>query len=414
MSLIALIAVYEDSPSGGGPRALTPLAGTTLLEHQARRARVAGADRVMLLIGQRPPAFDAALARLRADGIAVSLIEGIAAAAERIPPEDRLLLIADGCLADQALLDRMARAAVPSIATIADAPEHAPYERIDAAQRWAGLALIDGAGLIAAAGMIGEWDPVSTLLRRAVQEGAARIDGGGVPPLLGSDAAALAGAERRLIGGTRPIARGWATRWIDAPLAERLLPLLMRRRIDPLPLAGGGAGLAVAAGGAAIAGWLWPGLILLLLSGIVATTAARLALIQARIVRRAAALHGARLAGAALAAGGLANLLARASGQWGWWLIAAGLIGAMGALHGERRIATAVEAAPEPVWLASAGGLPWALVPFALAGWWGAGLAAAFAYALLSLIVTGRATLAAVGSRRDRRALDDAPPEPLS
>lgn len=412
MSLIALIAVYEDSPSGGGPRALIPLAGTTLLEHQARRARVAGADRVMLLIGQRPPAFDAALARLRADGIAVSLIEGIVAAAERVPPEDRLLLIADGCLADQGLLDRMARAPVPSIATIADAPDRAPYERIDAAQRWAGLALIDGARLIATAGMIGEWDPVSTLLRRTVQEGAARIDGGDVPPLLGNDAAALAGAERRLIGGTRPIAQGWAARWIDAPLAELLLPVLMRRRIDPLPLAGGGAGLAVAAGIAAAIGWLGPALILLLLSGIMATTAARLALVQARIVRHATALHIARLAGAALAVGGLARLLSAQSGQWGWWLMAGLLIGALAALHGERRIATAVSAAPEPVWLASAEGLPWALVPFALAGWWGAGLAAAVGYGLLSLIVRWRAIVAAAGSRRDRCASEEAP-QPL-
>jgi len=50
----ALIGAYEPGPGPGGLRALLPLAGMSVVEHQARRAIEAGAGRVLLLIDEAP------------------------------------------------------------------------------------------------------------------------------------------------------------------------------------------------------------------------------------------------------------------------------------------------------------------------------------------------------------------------
>ena len=82
-----------------------------------------------------------------------------------------------------------------------DDEQHQAYERIDAGSRWAGVAMADARLLGSTAAMLGDWDLQSTLLRRAIQEGAPRIpaaDGGG-EPLLVENAEQLADFQRVLI-----------------------------------------------------------------------------------------------------------------------------------------------------------------------------------------------------------------------
>ena len=119
---------------------------------------------------------------------------------------------------------------------------------------------------------------------------------------------------------------------------------------------------------------------MLMLSGLAAAGAARLARIRQRSRWYERIFGIARLAGAGLATMGLSRLLAETSGQWGWWLSGALLIAAMLGLWVERRHSQT----KPPLWLASADTMIWAMLPFAIYGRWDWGFAAVTAYAFLS------------------------------
>jgi hypothetical protein len=375
--LTALIGAYEPGPMG--LRALMPLAGATLVEQQARRAAAAGATHILLLVEEVPPELAAAVQRLRQDGLAVGMAEGIDIAADALA-EQTVLLVADACLADAGTMRALAGFPVPAVATLPDLPEYSRHERIDASVRWAGMALIDGRRVGETATMLGSWDPVSTLLRRAVQEGAMRLPVDETPPMLLVDPASLASAEAAIVAAARRPAGDWISRTLFAPAEELALPLLLARRIDALWLAVVAALFALVGGGLAWTEWRWPALAALLLAGPIAAGASRLARVQARPIWLGRLFDGARLLGAAAAGLGLAVGLKAASGQWGWWLTGAVLLGGMTALSAVCRVSRRAC----PLWLATKETLAWTMLPFAIFGRWDWGLAALTAYACLS------------------------------
>lgn len=378
----ALIGAYEPGPGPGGLRALLPLAGMSVVEHQARRATEAGAARVLLLIDEAPPELADAISRLRQDGIQTGMARGIDQAADAIPDDEAVLLIAEACLPDVGLLRAVVAAHLPALAVLADTDEHGQFERIDAEQRWAGVALLDGYRVSETAAMIGAWDPVSTLMRRAVQEGAERVDTGR-RPIMTTDAVALASAEQAVLAGARKPAEDLIGRVLFAPTEELALPLLLARKADANMVAAIAALLAVVGGALSFAGWRWLPLISLMLSGPAAAGAARLARIRRRSRLQERLFGFLRLCGAGLGAAGLSRQLATATGQWGWWLIGGLLVAAMLGLSAERR-----SSAKSPIWLASVDTLVWAMLPFALSGHWDWGLAATGAYAVGSFAWT--------------------------
>jgi hypothetical protein len=379
----ALIGAYEPGPGPGGLRALLPLAGMSVVEHQARRAIEAGAARVLLLIDEAPPELSEAVARLRHDGIQTGMAQGIDQAADAIPQDETVLLIAEACLPEVGLLRAMTAAHVPVLAVLPDTADHSQFERIDADQRWAGVSLLDGRRIAETAAMIGAWDPVSTLMRRAVQEGAGRIDAARAP-ILTTDAAALASAERAILAGARKPAEDLIGRVLFAPTEELALPLLLARKIEAHMVAGIAALLALVGGGLSLAGWRWVALVCLLLSGPAAAGAARLGRIRQRSRLQERIFGIARLCGAGLGVAGLARLLVTTTGQWGWWLVGGLLAASVLGVSAERRHG---EAAP-PIWLASVDTLIWAMLPFALLRHWDWGLIAATAYAAGSFVWT--------------------------
>jgi hypothetical protein len=372
----ALIGAYEPGPGPGGLRALQPLAGMSVVEHQARRAIEAGAGRVLFLIDEAPPELSEAIARLRNDGIQAGLARGIDQAADALPQDGTVLLIAESCLPDIALLRAVVAASVPALGALPDTPQYGQFERIDAEQRWAGVALLDGHRIAETAAMIGAWDPVSTLLRRAVQEGAVRIEAAS-PPILATDPAALAAAEYSILAAARRPAGDLIGRVLFSPTEELALPLLLARKADANVVAGIAAGLALAGGALATVGWPWAALLALLLSGPAAAGAARLGRIRQRAPTQQRIFGVVRICGAAVGAVGLARMLAAATGQWGWWLTGAVAIAAMLALWAERRSSVVTP----PLWLASVDTLVWAMLPFAAFGRWDWGLAATACYA---------------------------------
>jgi hypothetical protein len=381
-----LIGAYDPAAAPGGLRGLLPLAGTPLIEHQARRAVAAGAGRVLLLVDETPPELAAVVERLRADGIGTALCEGIDRIADALLPEDRVLLLADACLPDETQIRAALAQSSRAVTVLPDLPELAAFERIDAEARWGGLALVDGAHVAETAAMLGSWDPISTLLRRAVQQNAIRIPAG-TAPILASDVSALAAAEQQMMAATRTRPDDWIGRAVFAPIEELALPLLLSRRIGTRAVSLIGSALALGGGALAWTGWRWAALILLLASGPVAAIAMRLARIRDQHDRSLAALTRLRPVAAAAGALGLTWLLYQASGQWGWWLVTAAMIAAiLGRLPGSR------------AWLASSDTLIWSMLPGAIVGRWDIGLAVVAAYACASFVVVQWAALRGRGA----------------
>jgi hypothetical protein len=391
LALAALISAYRQSDDSDGLRATLPLVGGTLVEHQARQAARAGATHIVILVERLPAALTAAIDALRADGLAVDIARSVGDAADRIHPDERLLVMADGCVVGQSAIDRIAATDTPALLTLADEPGRDSFERIDGGSRWAGLALIDGARLRSTAAMLGDWDVESTLLRRAVQENARRIsvfeaETGGASaglPIIAKTVQALTDLERQLLIGSRRLGANWPARYIFAPLEEPIAGLLLRGVAEPQWIAALGAGLAALAAPLAAIGWFWAALLALLLSGPVTAVAVRLAAVRLALIRRQRLFETVRTIGAVIALLLFVEPLAAQQG-WGWWIIAGLQLALMAALSVERRIAARLTGMAEPLWLASLDGMIWGFVPFALFGYWQAGLAALTGYAILS------------------------------
>lgn len=386
-SLTALIGAYEPGPGEGGLRALVPLAGAPLIEHQVRRAIAAGAGQALLIVENVPPELADVVGRLRRDGVRVGTVEDIGAAADALQADVAVLLIADACLPEIELCAEVAEAPVPALAVLPDAPAHAHNERIDASSRWAGVALIDGHRVQETAAMVGSWDPVSTLLRRAVQEGATKVPVQSMPPVLMLDAARRESAEQEIVEAARRPGRDWPEHLLFGALEERALPLLLERRIDAAALAAAALLLGSAGAVAAPLGWLRFALALLLLAGPVRAVAGRLARVRDRPMPLAHLLDPLLAGAATVAVLGLGWRLWGAGGQWGWMLLAALVPGGLCLMAAAKRIA---RRETSPLWLASIDALIWTLVPFALAGRWGAGLAALACYAWASAAIVLR------------------------
>ena len=350
MALTALIAAYQESDEPGGPlRAILPLAGRTLIERQARLAALAGATRILVLV-------------------------------ERVPPE---LLVADGFIGDESHVRRIAAAPPLALLTVPDARVDDRFERIDAGSRWAGLAMIDGALLRETAAMLRDWDPQSTLLRRAVQGGA------DMHPVLGEAADAqltiaervadLARVHRQIVDRAAAGRGDWISYYLLGPVERAATHALMPTGVTPRMI-GLGAMLLTGLGFLAFV-WhfLWLGLALMLLATPLDGIAERLA----RLRLEESIGHSwwshllPALAGAALLALGLS--LARAHG-WGAILLSVAMILFLLAQRFEvegRRI-------DGLLFLAERKGMTWLMLPFAVAGVWLSGLVALFGFAVAS------------------------------
>lgn len=388
----AIVAAFDPD------QAVEPIAGASVLERQLRTLLAAGVTYTLLLVDRVTPAMATIVGAARGGRMRIEPVRTLGEAVAPLAGRARVLLLADGCLPDPRLVGQMIVAPIPSLATIPDGEGLDLYERIDASTRWAGLAMLDLVRIADTAAMLGDWDPVSTVLRRAVQEGAQRVPAA-APPLLASDRAAMADAERRLLLDARRGRRGWARRRIEGPVSDRLVPLLLERGIARGPVGTVAAGLSLAGGAMALFGWHWPALASLLLSGPAMACANQLYTLHGdRSAARALQRH-ARLAGIGMALAGLAIGLTRQDGQWGWLVVAAATAALLGALDATNRLAQRLGVAPDLPWLATPGAMPWAIAPFALLGWWGAGAGALLLYALVSLAAAAHGLGGAIDQR---------------
>lgn len=380
MAVGALIGAYQEDDSGG-LRALLPLAGRTLIEYQARCVAAAGAAPIIVLVERIPPALHEAFERLRADGLPVVAVSDGNEAATRFEPGSRILLVGDGVAAPADLLGQLAEEVEPAIAIVPDDEAHAAFERIDASSRWAGAAIVDGRTLGATAAMLGDWDLQSTLLRRAIQDGALRVPVTAVgEPLLAEGVEQLAGFERGLIASSRGARRDWASRYVLPIVEEFATERLMDSAVKPQWLIWGALALTVGAAFAFTRGWLWPALGLLAVSTPLDLVARRLATLRLRPLSSRAISPRLLWPAAGLALLALGWRLAWHGSGWGAFATAVA-----GAAFAEAaRIERGHAEIPGRIWLFSRRNAIFAAIPFALAGAWATCLAALATYAAVS------------------------------
>lgn len=383
MALGALISAYQEDETGS-LRALMPLAGRTLLEYQARCASATGAAPIVVLVERIPAALNAAFERLRAEGISVVPVSDGSEAAARFEPGMPVLQMADGMAPSMALVERVAGADQRAVATVPDDESHSEFERIDNEHRWAGLALVDGGTLSSTAAMLGDWDLQSTLLRRTLQAGALHVPAGdGGTPFLAHAEADPQGFDRHLLVASRKARRDWPSRYLLPIVEEFATEQLMRSPVRPEWLIQGSLGLILLAAFLFTRGLAWPALALLLLASPLDIIGERLATL--RMQPLPASMLSRRLlwpaAGLALLA--LSWFESRHGGGWG--AMVAGL--SAGAFAEAMRTERQGRDIPGEHWLFGIRPAVFAAIPFAIAGWWSAALAALSLYGAVSFFV---------------------------
>lgn len=282
--MAGLILGSDDSVGiGGDLPALLRVAGQSLIEYQVRVARAAGAAHIVVLVDQLPAPLVAAFDRLRADGIDIDIARDARDAADRIHPDEMLLIMASGAVGSQSLITELVAINQSVLLTVAGTPEFDHCERIDAHARWAGLGLCEGKLLRATAAMLGDWTLGPTLLRTAVQNGAqlrslGPSEQGGV---LTSEKAALA-FSNGLARTQEASDTSWLMRYGVQPIAHFVTPLLIARHLPLdlimiLPIVLLGSALLLV-----LTGWFSFGFLVYLMASFPAAIAATMASIGSR------------------------------------------------------------------------------------------------------------------------------------
>ena len=383
MAIGALIGAYQED-DGGRLRALLPLSGRTLLEYQVRCAAAAGAAPIVIVVERIPQALQDAFERLRLDGVGVFAASDVNEALSRFEAGSMILLIGDGIAPPAELVAYIAQEPEPAVATVHDDQAHDRFERIDGESRWAGVALVDARLLGSTAAMLGDWDLQSTLLRRAIQEGARRFpasDAGG-EPLLAESPEDLDDFQRRLLVGSRGARPDWVSRYLLPPIEEFATQHLMETAVRPPWLTWGALALTLAGAFCFSRGWLGAGLVLLIASTPLDLIANRLAVLRLR------PLATRMLTRIALwPAAGIALL---ALGWWemrhvsGWGAVVSAL--AAGAFAEAARIERR-QMPDEELWLLSRRSAIALAIPFALLGAWTSYLIVLLGYAMISFFI---------------------------
>jgi hypothetical protein len=383
----ALIGAYQEDDNGA-LRALLPLAGRTLLEYQARCAAAAGAAPIVVVVERVPQALQDAFERLRLDGIGVFPVSDVNEAVSRFEAGSSILLIGDGIAPPVTLVDELAEEANSAVATVPDNEDHESFERIDGATRWAGVAVVDAHLLGSTAAMLGDWDLQSTLLRRAIQEGARRVAASevGGEPLLAENAEGLSDFQQHLLHASRGPRNDWVSRYLLPPIEDLATEQLMETPLRPAWLMWAALGLTLAGAICFTRGWLGAGLILLLLSTPLDLVAARLATLRLRpLPQRMWSRLG------LWPAGGLALL---SVGLWemrhgtGWGALVSAAVGC--AFAEAMRIEKSAMPPGGDLWLLSRRNAIFLAIPFALAGAWTAYLLAMILYSGTSFFIVQR------------------------
>lgn len=237
-----------------------------------------------------PASARARLARLAG----LTIVDKPSDAAALLPDGRRVLCFSAGVMLDDRILPALLAGGTHCRLAVWRNPGATGAERVDAEHLWAGLVVVPPPLARDVLQSLGDWDLSSTLLRAAVEHGAQRLVLDDLDtyaparrrhaPLLWarpSDAAEAQVATKSVIAAAQKGCLDWPARWIHPPVEDLLTRLLLPTPISPnmvtlfTALVGFGALAAFAAG------WLWTGLLLVLVVGPLDGTDGKLA--RARI-----------------------------------------------------------------------------------------------------------------------------------
>lgn len=280
LPLTALLFAHHELTETRQPAGLLPLAGWTVVERQARLAARAGARHFIICADRASAELNAALARLRKDGLSVDVARNVAEAGDLIQADDQILMFAEGLVCDERIARQMvANAQAPSLLIRNDDGDER-YERIDATTRWAGLAILPGGMVREVSRRFGDWDLQSTLLRTAVQAHAEQRQWNDIPlyisdrrrdvPLVLEMPQSRAEATRSgeaLLAQAQKGCLDWPARFLHPPVENLMVRLLLPTPITPNMVTLFTAVVGIACIVSFATGWLWTGLLLMLFLG---------------------------------------------------------------------------------------------------------------------------------------------------
>lgn len=274
--LVALISICVPSDDErDGPRGLLRFAGQTVAERQIDLALRLGCERIVCLVEGIGSEVIALQEAARAGGAKFNAVSGGFSLLGQVTAGDEILVFADGLLPQADAVERHLGERPGVLVMPAEGAVELGYERIDAEWAWAGVLRARGTIVEGLSQLAPDSDPVSALLRIALQRGTrvVPIDGGKAKRggwLLATHYDALAEQEERYLRDNAP--RAGFLRPMRA-ITDRVALWLAPRALDSDSSGGAaqylGAGFGVGALAAGIYGWPVAGLALLIFASLI-------------------------------------------------------------------------------------------------------------------------------------------------
>jgi hypothetical protein len=260
-----LFAMHDADDRPAMLTATLPFGGVTLIEYQARLLIAAGASQIVILVARLTPELLGAISRIGKRGVAVDTVRTAGEAAAKLHPLARILMLADGLTTTADTLSILAREGGDALLVAPEDQTAEQYERVGGGMVWAGVARLDPRRLGELAAMPRDYDVPSTLVRLASQARAVHVPlpqdavsgGHGV----GHSGAMLETRGRTVMAAMVSGRSGWFERFVTAPLARLVIPLLVPRTVPVVAVATGAGviglvGLALVAMAHPVAGLL--------------------------------------------------------------------------------------------------------------------------------------------------------------
>ncbi len=379
--LAGLIFATEDAEDRADTLAATlPFGGSTLIEYQARLLAAVGATHLLVAVSRVTPALLGATSRIAQRGVTVDVVRSAQEAAARVHPLAQVIVVADGLVTTDAVIEWMASEGHEALLVAKDGDGTPGVERVDAGHSWAGLARVPAKRLADVATMPDDYDFQSTLLRHSTQAGALQLvlptGTGRTRHGVERSAAALLRRSKSVLVALGDRRTAWVDRFVFTPITGWTLPHLVGRNVPGWSMIAGGAVIGVGSAALFYHGYPWAGLLAALLGCITLSTGSMLSWLRG---------EDTRAKGQERAVAVMAELAVVGTGVAAWWATGdlAGPILALATV-----VATVLlERVPTPRrrWWATPAAYLLPLLPFAAVGWLLSGLGVAAIYGFVSL-----------------------------
>ncbi|WP_195908588.1 hypothetical protein [Novosphingobium sp. Gsoil 351] len=244
------------------PRGLLRLGGRSIVHHQLAASLALGCERVICLADGLPGEVISLQHAAERAGASFQVTGDGRAVAQLVKPDDELLVFADGLIASPEAVSTLLGGRSGVVVQPVESGLAAGYERIDLNHAGAGLIRLPGRLAAGLAELPGEWNPVSALLRIAVQSSIRQVvlpqalSDGGRWTLVRSDGEAHRLEPSWLRQHTAQRDGKGPGRWLAARLVEAMGPALLHAGTRPQVVALGAAALALLALGSAWFGFM--------------------------------------------------------------------------------------------------------------------------------------------------------------